>query len=64
MHPDTLCNCFILFCRVLRQVQAIAVILTSIENNDEGGIDLIMYVELSDGMVLNQQALLQAVEVC
>ena len=52
------------FFRGLGQVQTSDVILTSIENNAAGGIDLIMYVQLPDSnMVLSQQALLRAVEV-
>ena len=53
-----------IFCRASGQVQASDVILTSIVNNADGGIDIITYVELpDDNVVLSQQALLQAVEV-
>ena len=60
----SIANCFILFGRVQAQVQASDVLLTSIENNADGGIDIITYVQLLGGnLVLSLQVLLQAIEV-
>lgn len=44
-------------------VEADDIILSNIRSNDDGGIDFDMYVEADTNVVLNQEALLQAVMV-
>ena len=50
--------------RQASDIEADDVILTNIRSNDDGdGVSFDMYVQSSDNVVLNQQAILQAVEV-
>ena len=50
--------------RQASDIEADNVILTNIRSSDDGdGVSFDMYVQPSDNVVLNQQAILQAVEV-
>lgn len=54
---------FALCRRQISVIQADDIILANIRSNSMGGVDFDMYVQFSDNMVLDRQALLQAVEV-